>query len=275
MDPLHNFPVEVSEIILQHLHTKELLIASQVSPLWNEFIGDSLKLMNNIKFLGPRRYIDGRRKYQNIDLRRTDNHDAVRMLATLYYSHWKIIQTVAINTWIGLDMVECTFKLPRLSSLAFDWINTEKMTTEWIDSQLCVNESIRILSFRNPSVEFAMSLLKKTPNVTHLKIGSHDKTQSIEIVMEQIIKTFPNLKSLVIGLSQKGTFFPNFEGCFTPRARARKSHLKVVTLGKSVKVGTVVECHGGYCDCRKGRFKFVDLEFEPQKYYEMCILFEF
>lgn len=80
MDPLEYFPIEVAESIMQYLKPNELLLASEVSTLWYETIGSSMKLMKKITIRGPgfedevditrvgvTDIFTSPRKYQNID----------------------------------------------------------------------------------------------------------------------------------------------------------------------------------------------------------------
>ncbi|KAG5677536.1 hypothetical protein PVAND_007288 [Polypedilum vanderplanki] len=64
MDFVQIFPIEISEIIFQHLTVKELLKTTLVSKSWNKFIGESRSLMKNVQIV-----IDlnnGRKKYKKI-----------------------------------------------------------------------------------------------------------------------------------------------------------------------------------------------------------------
>lgn len=68
MDPLEYFPIEVSELIMQHLRPSELLSATEVSTSWNEIIGKSINLMKKITIRVTREKCEKPRNIEEITM---------------------------------------------------------------------------------------------------------------------------------------------------------------------------------------------------------------
>lgn len=111
MDPLKVIPAEVSDYILQHFTTAELLTATEVSRTWNHVIGSSFLAMQkfklsmfwlrNTRFLSKNAketLVESERRYQNIDFKYHSCHiDDIRDILEANNRQWKSVKLERLN----------------------------------------------------------------------------------------------------------------------------------------------------------------------------------
>lgn len=113
MDFMKILPAEVSELILQFLSVPEILTATEVSPLWNDTIGSSFKVMKKIQlkvkpkgdssFAGVKNiFIQSSRKYQHFSFCSSWNsiEDVIEVLS------------VPERSWRTIHLEKISFKSP-------------------------------------------------------------------------------------------------------------------------------------------------------------------
>lgn len=210
MDPIAFFPLEVCELIVQHLN---LTSAIEVSLLWKKTVLDSFRQIKKMK-IGIYHYIlsDATQLESIINRIYEETKKIVyadECMKNLSVGKFKHCDFINLPTDLGLikKLYQIVLGLPQLKSLKIDMRDWEKYS----DFDLPVNFSIESLHLTCNDLEEQKNFIEKTPNVKHLKIVSMDQE-----TMEYLSANLRNLRSLhvkrICGLELSSpNLFPNLE----------------------------------------------------------------
>lgn len=198
MDPIAFFPIEVSELIVQHLN---LASAIDVSSLWEEAVFDSLRQIKKIQIVnGKTIYPDasppeGRLLFYYEERLRFRQYQCSVSTTPFCgnfsvgkFKHCEFIDHPSDQDLIK-KLYQIVFGLPRLKSLTID--TTKLHLNDYSDLNLLVNLSIESLHLTCNNCEERKILIEKTPNLKHLNIEYMDQN-----MMEYLSANLGNLRSL-------------------------------------------------------------------------------
>lgn len=197
MDPFEFFPLEVSEIIVQHLN---LLSAIEVSTLWRETACNYLRRVKEI----------------TLDLSKAPGNSRINVeeLSVSEFQKCKRINMPVTSLHVR-PVYQFIFSLPQLKSLSVNNDNWWKSSAS--DLNFPVNYSIERLILPNMEMSFmeVKALTDGTPNLKHFEMQLLDQE-----TMDHLSAKFPLLKSLTIRALTAQEFtspdlFPNLESLRT------------------------------------------------------------
>lgn len=214
-NPLEMFPAEVNSIVFQFLSPKELLIASEVSKEWYDFIADSKKCMEKIKvkiacsrtheiveenILPLKMSI---RKYENLEL------------STCAWCSDLALQAVGAHKgkWVTVKLLEVNFNTLEEALICFESIESSVEVLEM--SEVVSNHSnfnvSKLRNFTFPNLKkfhaktiqatFFLEVFNKISTLEEFVLCSHyQQVASLEVIMK-LLQTNLNIKILEISES--------------------------------------------------------------------------
>jgi hypothetical protein len=189
-DPFVHTPFDVHDFILQHLSTKDVKIASEVSQLWNKATGISLvsmsKLQLNPKLVDSELIIDEGSERRFVSLRwdsdKRDNEVEIQSNALKKLSvELREIEIVRIPEAMQMENLE----FPKLKKLSISWYASERTLEKTMNSLKC--SQLEHLELNTSGSDTIIAFLRQQLKLKHLtlsggsqRIFSSDKVSSIQ-----------------------------------------------------------------------------------------------
>lgn len=113
------------------------------------------------------------------------------------------LQKLNLGDWMGLDIVEMIFHMPRLKEFTFKGFHTVEEIICWDTLKFHTSQTIETLQLIEVKgrLDILQAFLRATPNTKHLKLYSI-KNETLQFVSS----TLPNLESLSVDLFEATDF---------------------------------------------------------------------
>ncbi|KAG5684723.1 hypothetical protein PVAND_013937 [Polypedilum vanderplanki] len=206
MDFVNNFPVELSELIFQHLSAKNLLKVSLVSSSWSTLIGKSTKLMKKVRIKFDKDsqssklteiFKNSFRVYQHLWIK-SFKPDTIDVIFKIFESKAKNIKSLKIN-YFWYSNNENLIKLIELFSE-----NIEEITLGAVCSEFYKLDFEKFPKLKTLKVYWDLncfSIFKECKNLVELNIKSFTSTERVPKTLVKILHQNKNLKVLKISLN--------------------------------------------------------------------------
>ncbi|CAG9809527.1 unnamed protein product [Chironomus riparius] len=213
-DPLEYFPYEVSERILSYLSVKNLMRVSAVNSLWYDFIGQSKRLMKNVKIkIRNQDYkkrtichlLTSTRNYETFEIDTMDLRSINVIFELLQSQQWRnvIIKNLYFTTASQAHMF---FSLIQDSVRSLEMRGAYILYPNGIDKNhgLVFPNLRRFTAITTKSAYILLEMFQNVRHLTHFSLKSAELNEAASNAVMEILKS--NDKLEVLNISNAALF---------------------------------------------------------------------